>query len=425
MIRQLRKSEFVQSVTVLLTGTLIAQVIAYVIYSIITRLYYFPEDIAELGLYMRIVSFIAGIATARYELSLPIAKNDLHAFYLYRLSFRIALVVLIATGFAGLFYFLLKPYDSGNFTFVVLTVISAYLSVWINLGTNWSIRKKAFKRISQQRVVNSLVTNGLRWLFALFSWGGQGLILATLLGSLASGFGFMREFFSIKRFYSGYAAPKRLHVLSREYKQFPLVNLPHVLLDLGVDLAVALLITRLFGEDTFGYFSHSYAMVRLPAALIGQSISQVFFNKCAEMVNKGQSVLPLLLRTYKMLFLLGIVPFAALFFFGEEIFTFFFSEKWRESGELSEIIAPWLLLNFIISPVSGIPLIMGRQRSAFVMGIISAVVQLTIYGVLPVLLPAAWITLTSLLWITTISQSVLMVVNCYLYVLFVKAGRKG
>jgi len=425
MFRQLRTSEFVQSVAVLMTGTLIAQVIAYVIYGLITRFYYQPEDIAELGIYTRIVGFVAAIATARYELSLPIARQDLHAFYLYRLSFRIAVVVLTNTAVIGVFYFVWTPYDPANFLFLLMTVVSTFLVVWINLGTNWSIRKKAFKRISQQRIVNSLVTNGLRWVFALFSWGGLGLIFATMLGSLASGIVFIREYFGIKKFYSGYAAPKRMRVLSREYKQFPTVNLPHVLLDIGIDLLIALFITELFGEDEFGFFSHSYAMVKLPLSIVGQSVGQVFVNKCSEMVNKGQSVLPLLLKTYKTLFLLSIVPFTLLFFFGEELFTFVFSDKWRESGRLSEIMAPWLMLNFLLSPVSGIPLILGRQRAAFVMGIISAAGQLAIYGLLPVLLPEELVTMTNLLYMTTAYQSALMIVNFFLYIRFVKAGRRN
>ena len=425
MIGKLGKSDFVKSVAVLLTGTLIAQIIAYVVYSLVARAYYSAEDLAEFGIYTRVSGFVAAIATARYEQSLPIARQDLHAFYLYRLSFRIALVVLTATGIIGLVYFLLKPFDPGNFAFLVMTVASTYFAVWINLGTNWSIRKKAFSRISRQRVINSLVTNGLRWLFAVFSWGGLGIIFATLIGSFVSGLVFIREYFNIRRFYSGYAAPKRLRVLSREYKQFPLVNLPHVLLDLGVDVIVALLITDLFGEKEFGFYSHSYAMVRLPLAIVGQSIGQVFYNKCSEMVNKGQSVLPLLLKTYKTLFLLAIIPFTLLFFYGEELFTFAFKEKFRESGRLSEIMAPWLMLNFILSPVSGIPLIFGRQRPAFIIGIISAAGQLVIYGVLPFVLPKEWVTMTSFLYATSAYQSVLLLINFFLYIRFVKEGRRN
>ena len=422
MFEQLRRSEFVRSVVVLMTGTVLAQLISYLIYPLLTRIYS-EEDFGELGMYTRIVGFVAGIATARYELSLPIAKQDLHAFYLYRLSFRIALVVLTASGLIGLGYFLIQPFKPGNFTFLLLTIVSAYVTVWINLGTYWSVRMKAFRRISQQRVVNSLTSNFLRLGFGLLSMGAPGMLLATTLATIASSFVFVKEFFSIRKFYAGYAPAKRMRVLGKQFKQFPTVNLPHVLLDLGIDVVIAFMISQQFGKAEFGFYSHAYAMLRIPLGLFGQSIGQVFFNKCSEMVNKGQSVLSLLLKTYSTLFLISIVPFTLLFFFGEELFAFVFSEKFRESGRLAEIMVPSLMLNFILSPVSSMPLIFGRQRAAFLMGIVMAAGQLVIFGVLPLADPDTFGNITILLWSITGFQVAVFIFNLFMYIRFARKGR--
>jgi O-antigen/teichoic acid export membrane protein len=79
--------------SVLLSGTLIAQVIGYALAPLLTRLYS-KAEMGELALYMRITGFIAAIATLRYEAALPLPKNDGHSYLLYRISLLISFVVL-------------------------------------------------------------------------------------------------------------------------------------------------------------------------------------------------------------------------------------------------------------------------------------------------------------------------------------------
>src|SRR6218665_1405506 len=156
-----KQSDFFKSVLTLMTGTVIAQIIGYAVYPSITRIYS-PEEMGELGLFTRFVPFIATFATVRYEFALPLAKQDHHAFGLFRLSLRIAFVCLFSVLIFGMCYAIFQPEQKDYLIFVLMSVGSAYASVWINLGTNWAIRKKEFKLISQQRVINALSVSGLR-----------------------------------------------------------------------------------------------------------------------------------------------------------------------------------------------------------------------------------------------------------------------
>lgn len=379
------KSDFVRSVLTLMTGTAIAQLIAYLIYPFLTRIYS-TADMGELGVYTRLVAFIAAIATARYEATLPVAKQDNHAFSLYRLSFRISLIVLTAVFLVGLTYFFLKPYNFSNYIFLLVSVLSAYVSVWINLGTNWSVRKKLFKQISVQRMVNSVSVNSLRLIFGVLNWGAFGLIFGTLLGSFLSIFAFVKTFLSNKKSHASTADLRRMRVLAKEYRSYPVVYLPHVLLDLAVDLALAALIVEFYGKGTFGSYSYAYLMLKLPLGLFGQSLGQVFFNKSSEMFHKRQSLYSLTLKTLRTLFFLSIVPFTVLFFFGSELFGFVFGERWTEAGRIAEILAPALMLNFIVSPISSLSLVLSKQKLMFGFGIAVAFFQLFNFGVLPIFL---------------------------------------
>lgn len=102
-IRTHLQSDFFKSLTVLLTGGLLAQAIGYAIAPILTRLYD-PTEMGELALYMRITGFIAAIATLWYEAALPLPKNDGHSYLLYLISLLISFVVL---GISSLFLILL------------------------------------------------------------------------------------------------------------------------------------------------------------------------------------------------------------------------------------------------------------------------------------------------------------------------------
>ena len=81
-----------------------------------------------------------------------------------------------------------------------------------------------------------------------------------------------------------------------------------------------------------------------------------------------------------------IIPFAVIYFFGTELFTFVFGDQWMISGRLSEIMAPWLMLNFIVTPLSTIPLVFNKQKSFFLISLLTSGLQVAGFLILPYLL---------------------------------------
>ncbi len=377
-----KNSEFVRSVTTLMTGTVLAQLISYLVYPLITRIYS-PEEMGELGLYMRWIPFIAAIATARYELAIPLPKEDAKAMQLYRLSLKIATTVIGATFLFFCLYYIFKGWTDSNVYFGILVVLSAYITVWIQNGTSWAVRKKEFKSISYQCITNSFGVNGFRYLFGVLGWGPFGLLFGTFLGMGLSSIKFINNFFKFKKRHESNSQPTLLRPIAKEYSIYPKINLPHTLLDLGIDLTIAAFIVLYFDKSSFGSFSHAYLMLKLPISIMGQSVGQVFYQRCSEKINRGESIYPEFLKTSKVLFLIGIVPFTVLFFLGDWIFPFVFGPEWVESGQFAEWMAPFLFLNFVLSPLSTIVLVLKRQTEAFWIGVFVASIQLFSFGVLP------------------------------------------
>lgn len=389
MLKRLKKrissSDFLKSLAVLMTGTIIAQSIGYLLAPVITRLYT-PEEMGEFAIFQRIVVLIATLATARYELSLPLPKKDNHAFQLFRFSIKLTLITTLITIICALIYGL---FNNKEFEYYLLTaglMVSVFALAFFNLGTNWAIRIKDFNRISLSKMSNSFSYNGFRVLFGLLNWGYLGLIISFVISLVVAAAHFTTGFFKRNRNPKGKISNLKGIVLAKKHKNFPLASLPHALTDTLRDVLVAFIIIDFFSERVFGSFDHSYRMLRLPIMIIGVSMSQVFFNRISEYKKQGKNIMPICRKLLITLSLVSIIPFTLIFLFGGEIFSFVFGEVWQQSGRLSEIMAPWLMFNFILSPLSTIPLVLNKQRSFFILGLAASLLQLTAFLFLPLAL---------------------------------------
>ncbi len=409
------KSDFVKYIIVLMSGTMTAQLLAYVFAPIITRLYT-PEESAELGIFALIVGIGGALATARYELALPIIKSEVHSYRIYLVAIRTTVIVsLLAV------LLLLIPLISGEFgsrlVFYLLIPVALFCTALYNMGTNWSIRMKQFRSISYAKISNAFVGNLSKIAFGMSNFGYIGLIIGTTIGLIVSNIWFMLDLSRVNKKYRIKSRSPRNFLLAKEYSEFPKVNLPHTLMDLGRDLLIAVLLLQLFSKEDYGLYNHSYQMLRLPLIFAGLAIGQVFFQRSAEKINNNEDILPLMKKAVKTLALLSIVPFSIIFFFGEELFTFVFGENWTGAGTFSEIMAPWFLVNFITSPISSLPLIIRRQKSFFKIAMIGSGL-LILSVVLPNFMFSADIKTT--LWIMSSVQVVYFMVLIYKIFGFVK-----
>lgn len=400
MIKQLRSSDFIRSVATLVSGTIIAQALSYLLQPVITRLYT-AEEMSYQSVFVRIVGFIAVIATIRLELAFTLPKRVEHAYSLFRVSVRSMVIVTIISCIAaiGLQWF---PFNDEHMPVLLLLVPLGTIALSLsNLGTNWAIRLKDFRRISYARMAQSLGNSGLSVLLA--PMGYLGVIAAYALSYLGASVLFLKNFRIARRQMKKFRMSGRDFAIAKAYSEFPRVNLPHALVDLAKELFIALYMIYTFDKSLLGYYDLSFRMLKMPIAVIGSSISQVFLKRAVDHYNNGQSVYPLFKRTIFILVALSIVPFTALMIYGQELFAFVFGPHWKEAGYYSQIMAPWLMVNFLISPVSMIPSILKKQRGFFWFGLLSAI-MLVITLAIGSIVPGMHLTFVEVLWLVSASQ---------------------
>lgn len=374
MLRGLLKSEFVKNVSVLTSGAVLAQLVTYLLEPIIAD-YYLPEDRAELTMFTYLVSFGAAAGTAKYELALPLIKGVKDTFRLYLFTLRLLIVISILSSVLIVIPLYLNDSTYDTFFYVLLPLGILILGL-SNLGTNWSISQKKFKIITTSKIAGSAVSNSVKLLLGFVGFGYLGLILGFILGWAANALTLMFDFKSNFRSFKVGSRTKRAKYLAYQNRNFPYVTLPHTLMDYGKEIIVGIMFWNFFSQSEYGSYAYSLSMLKLPVALIGTSIAQVFFQRSSEKFKNNQPIASLAIRSLGILLAISVIPFLLIFFFGEEIFAFVFNENYREAGQFSEIMIPWVTLIFITSPISSIPMIIGKQKPFFIMALIGSILMI-------------------------------------------------
>jgi O-antigen/teichoic acid export membrane protein len=415
------KTDFFKSLAVLLSGTLIAQVISYALAPIISRIYS-PAEMGDFGMFQRWVVLIATIATARYEFALPLPKKDQHSFLLYKFTVRIVIVTSLITLLCYTLYGIIQGEMELILMVSPLFALSVFFLAFMNLGSNWAIRHKQFRNLSFSKMANSMSLNFSRVILGWFGFGKFGLWLSFLLSLFVGALFFVKNFFHWNRKVEKKKQTKRMLVLAGIYREFPVSNLPHALSDNLRDVLVAVILVGIFSDELFGSFDHSFRILRIPVMVIGAVLYQVFFSKISNLQRENKPILKTVMHLFKLLFLASIIPFAILQFYGEELFIFIFGKNWALSGYLSEIMTPWLWLNFLVSPISVLPLVLGKQRSFFYIGLSSSLLQIVLFLLIPILLKN---NSESIFWTFTSVSISQVLISCFTLYFFYSIAKEN
>ncbi|MBL0104439.1 MAG: oligosaccharide flippase family protein [Bacteroidetes bacterium] len=111
-------------------------------------------------------------------------------------------------------------------------------------------------------------------------------------------------------------------------------------------------------------------MLRAPLAIVGSAYSQVLYSEVNTMKINGTPFKPLLIKSIRKIMLICFPFFLVLLFFAPFIFKIAFGDEWEQAGVLTRLLIPWLVMNFLASPISQVPNIMGQQRKAFLINLI-------------------------------------------------------
>ncbi|HJV60127.1 MAG TPA: oligosaccharide flippase family protein [Albitalea sp.] len=371
-------------VLTLVTGTTLAQVVALAASPLLTRLYV-PGQFGVFALYMSVVTLLATAATGRYELAVVLPDSDEEAWHTGTLALSLALATSVA---CGLFVWTLaEPLArrwgvTGDLLWLRVLPLAVLLASVSNTLVCWANRRRRYAQIASNRLAQSVTTAAASVALGAAAQG-SGLVWGSVIGQAVSAamfaFGLRGE---------GPRGPLQrglLREMARRYRNFPRINLPHALLDAAQASALLALLGLVFGGVALGLYALALRIVKTPLGMLGASVGQVFQQRAAQLHNEGGDLRGLVRRTTLKLAAL-VAPIALAMVFAPWLFAWVFGEQWREAGVYALILAPWMALNFIASPLSQLPLIVGQQARALLYGLAYQAAMLLPFG-LALLLP--------------------------------------
>ena len=369
-------SEFSKNVLTLVSGTGLAQIITLAASPVLTRLF-LPEEFASFALFTSLVGILSVVAAGRFEFAILLPKENAEAKTILLLSVLISIFTGLITLFGLVIYdfWIVNYIPSKNFNnwFYLLPITVSIIGMYSSFNY-WSTRNKTFIKNTYGRVTSSAIAagSGIGFGYANFT---PGLILSFVLGQLFALLLLASDWLkSGAKFFAGIRSAD-LKKSFKTHKDFAFISTPHALVDSTKENGVVFFLTFYFTETLVGLYSFAIRTMKAPLGMIGSAVYQVFYQKVSQSFLPDEEVKKMVKSVYLKMFLIGIVPFTLLFFFGPSIFAFVFGEPWREAGVIAQILSPWLLLNFMVSPVSCIPLIYQKQRHAFLLTCIEIVLR--------------------------------------------------
>jgi O-antigen/teichoic acid export membrane protein len=361
---------YLKNFTQLFSGNLIGQLLPFVFAPFIARIYS-PADIAVQENFLTVVSLIGIIAMGRFEIAVVLEKSE------ERLPILLKLCAWILGGFILLSSFfsiypdwLVHFFNSEEIAFHLrfLPLAIAGLGL-LNLLTQWLLHQGKYSSLSASRIIQSFFQNAGYAFFGYIGFGVKGMLIAWIAGAilpvLILGIPMLK---SMLRKGVGQAELKEMAI---HHKDFPMVNSLHAFTDiLATQFLLFGIISHQYGVTALGLFALTNRYLKAPLILISGSLSQLFYSEASSLMHQSRSIKSIYLRTIRMM-LMVLLPFAiVIFFFGEDLFTWYLGEKWKEAGTITVYFVPVLVTNFICSCVSTTPVLMKQQKTAYAFSIV-------------------------------------------------------
>jgi len=355
-----------KDVATLSLGTVLAQFIIVVATPLLSRLYT-PKEFGMVAVFIAVSAVVATFVTLRYEVNILVSKTCSESKQLVLLSFALAVCLSLVVSVVA---FVLPDVVRDSLGVGVLqtwfpwaclmgltTAVSAIAFGWLN-------RSQLYKKIAKLRIAQSFFFVGTSILLGFWSFK-DGLLVAQM-GSMFLVMLLVARYLPIE-------SPINISTISSvayKYRSTPMYTLPTALLDIITLQLPVILIGAWYGSSEAGQFSLAWRVLVMPASVVGVAIGQVFFQRFAAAWPDANTAWSLLVRTWKILALVGLLPLIALLLFGEKLFSVIFGSNWAQSGKMAVVLAPMLFASLLHSPTSTTSIVLGTQKHILLLAVI-------------------------------------------------------
>ena len=355
------RSKFVRNVSVLMSGTLMAQVISFAVMPFLSRLFT-PADFGILGLVNSVAAVGTGIAAMRYDMAVLLPKEDDEGANVFAVGFAFTFVtglscLLIVAFFRGHIAALFDKEEVADWLWVAPAIMVP--TGLYNVFRYWCTRKKLFSHLSLAAFLAAGSSAGAKSTAGVMSLGAGGLIFGQVFGQIVAMLILVIQTLrdDYQTFHSSISLAKMKAALGA-YREFPIFHAPQTLLNSLTQHVPIFLLAKFFLTEEVGYFNMTLTVLAAPVFLLSDAVRQVFMQRATEILNAGNSLVPILIKAVGTLFAIGILPAILGMFISPWLFETIFGEQWRTSGIYAQVMIPWQLsVLFAVPCVAAFPIL--------------------------------------------------------------------
>lgn len=351
--------DYIKTITLLASGSLIAQIISIIVAPITSRLFT-PEEFGTLTLVLTIANIFSPILSLRYEQLIVTVKTYTEVFTLVKLCFILNGLISFIVTICYLVYY--KYHNNEDAIFLSIIIFSILiLNGLLNIMYSFNNRLKEYKLITIVSVVRTLAQQLLSIFCGLLKLGTLGLILSNIFGlfwgmekQIKSLISYKDEIRKIKL--------KEIKNIAYKYKRQPIFSVPSTIAN-GLSYSlINVMVNILFGTVILGYYSLSFRMLGLPLGLISNNVSRVFYESAAREYELTGNFKNSFKKTLLLVSSLAVPMIIILMLFGIDLFKIFFGENWGDSGKYVVILAPMYGVRLIASSL-GVGIIIAQKQN--------------------------------------------------------------
>lgn len=351
----LRKSELVKNSSVLVSGTLLAQLVPILLQPLLRR-FYSPDTYGAYSVYLSIIGILVVISSLKYELAIILPKKEKEAANVLLLSivlsliFNIFIIVSILIWKDNIASFINLKDDYVGYIFVI--PLGTFLFSIYQNANYWLIRKKKYVAISQNKIVRRSA-EGLGQISFKFLKSSSGLIMGDIMGHIANVSSIL---FQLRKsgINSRMFSINKMKYVFQKYNEYPRFNVIPALLSSISVLFPTIIINRLYSSEITGFYDLSKLVLSIPFALIATSVGNVLLQRVSDKYKSFSSIKMDILHVFIFVLSISLLEIIVIYFFGKEIFRFAFGDVWEYSGRISQILVWVYTLAFIFGSLSTI-----------------------------------------------------------------------
>jgi lipopolysaccharide exporter len=360
----LLKSELLRSASILISGTVIAQLVSIALQPILRRLFS-AESFGIYSVYLSLIGIVIVISSLRFDDAIVLPKTDKESTNVLTLSLIMSFLfnlflffIVIIKGERIISILNLPPNISIKILYII--PLGAFLFSTCQSFNFWLIRKRKFLSVSVNKFLRR-GTEGTSQVCLALTKIPNGLIYSDIIGQIANVITVIIQSFRYGLTTKMITIVKLRYVISK-YKDFPKFNLIPALMSTCSYLLPPIFINKYFSAESAGYFDLAKLLLSVPLAFVTASFSSVLLQKVAEKFNNRESFLPDLKPVFLIVAIAALVEILVIVLFGEGIFKFIFGKAWIFSGKISKIMVWSFAFNFIVSTFTSIFVSMRKIR---------------------------------------------------------------